>query len=245
MAYFVRKYDDVLSQLMLLEQRVSAKAPSGDMPKTLDTLAATVAERHLVGDIPKLEARIAAARTAVSALAGEQRQVTEAARAEQLKVREALVEQAEALAEKRPEQIQWKTASTAMNELFETWKGTQRSAVRLPRATEDALWKRFRAARTTFDRHRRAYFSQLDATNAQAKSAKEELISRAEALQSSTDWAGTAAEYRKLMDEWKKSRRASRKDDDALWSRFRASQDVFFQARAAKMRRSTPNTVKT
>lgn len=234
LAYFVRKYDDVLSQLMLLEQRVSAKAPSGDMPKTLDTLAATVAERHLVGDIPKLEARIAAARTAVSALAGEQRQVTEAARAEQLKVREALVEQAEALAEKRPEQIQWKTASTAMNELFETWKGTQRSAVRLPRATEDALWKRFRAARTTFDRHRRAYFSQLDATNAQAKSAKEELISRAEALQSSTDWAGTAAEYRKLMDEWKKSRRASRKDDDALWSRFRASQDVFFQARAAE-----------
>ncbi|PRB72396.1 DUF349 domain-containing protein [Arthrobacter sp. MYb213] len=234
LAYFVRKYDDVLSQLMLLEQRVSAKAPSGDMPKTLDTLAATVAERHLVGDIPKLEARIAAARTAVSALAGEQRQVTEAARAEQLKVREALVEQAEALAEKRPEQIQWKTASTAMNELFETWKGTQRSAVRLPRATEDALWKRFRAARTTFDRHRRAYFSQLDATNAQAKSAKEELISRAEALQTSTDWAGTAAEYRKLMDEWKKSRRASRKDDDALWSRFRASQDVFFQARAAE-----------
>ncbi|HJX79736.1 DUF349 domain-containing protein [Glutamicibacter sp.] len=234
LAYFVRKYDDVLSQLMLLEQRVTAKAPSGDMPKTLDTLDATVAERHLVGDIPKLEARIAAARTAVSALAGEQRQVTEAARAEQLKVREALVEQAEALAEKRPEQIQWKTASTAMNELFETWKGTQRSAVRLPRATEDALWKRFRAARTTFDRHRRAYFSQLDATNAQAKSAKEELISRAEALQTSTDWAGTAAEYRKLMDEWKKSRRASRKDDDALWSRFRASQDVFFQARAAE-----------
>ncbi len=34
------------------------------------------------------------------------------------------------------------------------------------------------------------------------------------------------------MDEWKKSRRASRKDDDALWGRFRAAQDVFFQARA-------------
>ena len=34
------------------------------------------------------------------------------------------------------------------------------------------------------------------------------------------------------MDEWKKSRRASRKDDDQLWGRFRAAQDVFFQARA-------------
>ncbi|PRA01181.1 ATPase [Arthrobacter sp. MYb224] len=234
LAYFVRKYDDVVSQLMLLEQRVAAKAPSGDMPKTLDTLAATVAERHLVGDIRAIEARIESLRGAVSTLAAAQRQANEAARAEQLKVREGLVEQAEALAGKRPEQIQWKTASSEMNELFDTWKETQRSSVRLPRATEDALWKRFRAARTTFDRHRRAYFSQLDATNAQAKTVKEELIARAEALASSTDWAGTAAEYRKLMDEWKKSRRASRKDDDALWSRFRAAQDVFFQARAAE-----------
>lgn len=88
----------------------------------------------------------------------------------------------------------------------------------------------FRAARTIFDRHRRAYFSQLDSTNASAKAVKEELIARAEALQTSTDWAATAAEYRKLMDEWKKSRRASRKDDDQLWGRFRAAQDVFFQA---------------
>ncbi|ALQ30705.1 DUF349 domain-containing protein [Glutamicibacter soli] len=232
LAYFVRKYDDVFSQLMLLEQRVAAKAPAGEMGKTIDALAAAVAERHMVGDIALLESRLETVRVAVQELSAAQRQANEAARAEQLAVREGIVEQAEAMAAKRPEQIQWKTASAAMNELFENWKATQRSSVRLPRATEDALWKRFRAARTTFDRHRRAYFSQLDSTNAAAKAVKEELIARAEALQNSTDWAATAAEYRKLMDEWKKSRRASRKDDDQLWGRFRAAQDVFFQARA-------------
>lgn len=233
LGYFVRKYDDALSQLMLLEQRVVAKAPAGELNKAVQALSATVAERHMVGDIPALESRLEDVRVAVEALASEQRKANDEARAEQLAAREAIVEQAEALAAKRPEQIQWKTASATMNELFDAWKGAQRSSVRLPRATEDALWKRFRSARTTFDRHRRAYFSQLDSTNAAAKEVKEELIARAEALQGSTDWAATAAEYRKLMDEWKKSRRASRKDDDQLWSRFRAAQDVFFQARAA------------
>ncbi|MDN6173478.1 MAG: DUF349 domain-containing protein, partial [Yaniella sp.] len=39
--------------------------------------------------------------------------------------------------------------------------------------------------------------------------------------------------YRDLMNEWKESPRASRKDDDALWARFRGAQDVFFNARDA------------
>jgi hypothetical protein len=59
------------------------------------------------------------------------------------------------------------------------------------------------------------------------------LIARAEELSTSTDWGPTAGEYRHLMDEWKASKRASRKDDDALWARFRAAQDKFFAARQA------------
>src|SRR5699024_8686809 len=43
----------------------------------------------------------------------------------------------------------------------------------------------------------------------------------------------TAAQYRDLMDEWKAAPRAGRRDDDALWARFRAAQDVFFDARTA------------
>ena len=54
------------------------------------------------------------------------------------------------------------------------------------------------------------------------------------AMSSSTDWAGTSAKYRALMEEWKKAGRASRKEDDALWARFRAAQQVFFDARRAK-----------
>lgn len=141
LSYFVRKYDDAISQLMLLEQRV-VKAPAGELSKAVSTLSATVAERHMVGDIPALETRLENVRVAVESLNGEQRKAHDEARAEQQAAREAIVEQAEAMAEKRPEQIQWKTASASMNELFEAWKASQRSSVRLPRATEDALWKR-------------------------------------------------------------------------------------------------------
>ncbi|MCV9993652.1 DUF349 domain-containing protein [Paeniglutamicibacter sp. ZC-3] len=231
LAYFVRKHDEVVSSLMLLEQRVAAKAPSSDMNKTLDHLAATVAERAMVGDIPALEARIETARAAVAELVATERKANEELRATELAAREAIVAEAEALAATDPTTVQWKQGSNRMNDLFDAWKTAQKSGVRLGRSTEDSLWKRFRGARTTFDRHRRAYFSQLDATNSEAKAAKEALIARAEELSRSTDWGPTAGEYRRLMDEWKASKRASRKDDDALWARFRAAQDVFFEAR--------------
>jgi hypothetical protein len=129
--------------------------------------------------------------------------------------------------------MQWKHSSARMAELFEAWKTEQRSGHRVGRSTEDALWKRFRAARATFDKHRKVFFSKLDTDNAEAKRQKEALIKRAEELQNSTDWGNTAREYRRLMDEWKASKRASRRDDDALWARFRAAQDVFFNARKA------------
>jgi len=231
LAYFVRKHDDVVSQVMLLEQRVAAKAPSADMGKTVDHLAQTVAEKGMVGDLAALQARLEALRAGVAELQKAEQAAGEARRAEELAAREAIVAEAEELAAKDPATVQWKQGSTRMNELFEQWKAAQKNGPRLGRATEDALWKRFRGARTTFDRHRRAFFSQLDADNAEAKAAKEALIARAEELSHSTDWGNTAAEYRRLMDEWKASKRASRKDDDALWSRFRAAQDIFFNAR--------------
>ena len=99
---------------------------------------------------------------------------------------------------------------------------------------EDELWKRFSSARTQFDRHRRQFFSQLDQAQSEAKRIKEALIAEAEALSSSVDWSRTSSAYRELMNRWKAAPRASRKEDDALWARFRAAQQVFFDARRAK-----------
>jgi hypothetical protein len=233
LAYFARKFDDIVAQIVLLEQRVASKAPTTDMQKTVTHLREQLAERNMVGDIRSAEGRLDTLSTQITELEKAEKAQHDAVRAAELAAREAIVAEAEAISGTDPAQIQWKTSSARMNELFESWKTAQKSGIRLGRSNEDALWKRFRAARTVFDRHRRAYFSQLDSNNSAAKAAKEKLIAEAEALSSSTDWGFAAGEYRRLMDEWKASPRASRKDDDALWARFRAAQDVFFTNRQA------------
>jgi hypothetical protein len=233
LGYFARKFEDIVAQIVLLEQRVSSKAPTTDMQKTVTHLREQLAERNMVGDYLSAEARLDALVTQIGELEKAEKAEHDAVRAAELAAREAIVTEAEEIAGHDPAQIQWKTSSARMNELFESWKIAQKSGVRLGRSNEDALWKRFRAARTVFDRHRRAYFSQLDSNNSAAKAVKEKLITEAEALSSSTDWGFAAGEYRRLMDEWKASPRASRKDDDALWARFRAAQDVFFTNRQA------------
>ena len=233
LGYFARKYDDVVAQIVLLEQRVASKAPATDMQKTVTHLRELLAERNMVGDLRAAEGRLDTLSGQITELEKTEKAEHDAVRAAELAAREAIVAEAEKIAGNDPAQIQWKTSSARMNELFESWKTAQKSGVRLGRSNEDALWKRFRAARTVFDRHRRAYFSQLDSNNSAAKAAKEKLITEAEALSSSTDWGFAAGEYRRLMDQWKASPRASRKDDDALWARFRAAQDVFFTNRQA------------
>ncbi|WP_026818360.1 DUF349 domain-containing protein [Arthrobacter castelli] len=231
LAYFARKYDDVAAQIALLEQRVTAKAPTTDMNKAHEHLQEQVTERAIVGDVPALQRRLDRLRTDIESLKETERAEHEAAKAAETAAREAIVVEAENIAAADPATLQWKHSSARMNELFEEWKSAQKNGMRLGRSTEDALWKRFRSARTQFDRHRRAFFSRLDSENAEAKAAKEELIARAEEMSSSTDWGRTTGEYRKLMDEWKATKRANRKDDDALWARFRAAQDTFFTAR--------------
>ncbi|WP_460669311.1 DUF349 domain-containing protein [Kocuria himachalensis] len=233
LGYFARKFDDVEAQVALLEQRVAAGAPSADMQSTVDHLAEQVGQRKMLGDVKALESRLEALRPAIRDLEAAERAAHEAQRAQNVAAREAIVAEAEQIAAQDPQRTQWKQSSARMTELFDQWKTHQKSGIRLGRAAEDALWKRFRTARTTFDRHRRAFFSQLDADNSEAKKAKEALIAEAEALSGSTDWGATAAEYRRLMDRWKESKRASKKDDDALWARFRAAQDTFFAARKA------------
>lgn len=186
----------------------------------------------MVGDYASLQERLSALNERIIKLGEAQQQERAENRERALAAREEIVAEAEQIAAQDVEKIHWKNSHARMNELFDAWKQAQRE-IHLAKSVEDELWKRFRAARTTFDRNRRAHFSQLDDRNARIKRAKEELIARAEQLSSSTDWSETSREYGKLMRAWKEVPRGSRREDDKLWARFRAAQDVFFDARNA------------
>ena len=233
MAFYVRRYLDLKATIDLFATRLPQLSVR-EIDTTLSSISESLTEPAAVGDLEGLRARFAALKT----VAAERREAVAAERAaakeQALKERTAIVERAEAIAEQDPARTQWKNSGTELRELLESWKSAQRRGPRLDRPTEDGLWKRFSHARTTFDRHRRQFFSELDAKQAQVRAAKEALIKRAEEMQTSTDWAGTSAKYRDLLAEWKKAGRASRKEDDALWARFRAAQQVFYDARRAK-----------
>ncbi|MDU5063471.1 MAG: DUF349 domain-containing protein, partial [Actinomyces sp.] len=201
---------------------------------TVATLREAVAEPAAIGDLPALRERVDKA-----AQAGEERKVQakaerQAAREQAIADRTSVVERAEEISQQGPERTHWKHSGQALRDLLEEWKTLQRKGPRLDKSTEDELWKRFSSARTVFDRHRRQFFSALDQKQTEARRVKEGLIAEAEALQNSTDWGPTSSAYRDLMDRWKAAPRASRKEDDALWARFRTAQQVFFDARRAK-----------
>lgn len=63
------------------------------------------------------------------------------------------------------------------------------------------------------------------------KETKEGLIVKAEAISQSSDWKGTADQMKALFDEWKLVGSAGREEDDALWARFNAARDAFFERR--------------
>ena len=233
MAFYVRRFLDLKATVDLFAMRLP-QLSIREIDSTVKSIGESLVAPAAVGDLDGLRARFEALR----AVAAERRAAINAERAaakeQALKDRTAIVERAEAIAAQDPGRTQWKSSGAELRELLEQWKGAQRRGPRLDRPTEDGLWKRFSHARTTFDRHRRQFFSELDAKQAQVKAAKEALTKRAQEMSSSTDWAGTSAKYRALMEEWKKAGRASRKEDDALWARFRAAQQVFFDARRAK-----------
>jgi hypothetical protein len=227
LAYYGRKYAALEVEVDLLERRVaSPEVAPEEVLATLARVRAAVAEAHAVGDLDALTARLDALVPRIEDKRSAARAEREAARAQAREHRERIVAEAEELAVSE----QWKVAGDRLRTLLEEWK----VAPHVDRGTEQALWKRFSAARNAFDRRRRHHFAHLAAHQDEAKAVKARLVTEAEALATSTDWGPTAARFRALMDEWRVAGRAARADDDALWARFRAAQDAFFAARSAE-----------
>lgn len=229
-ALYTRRYADLEATIKLFEDRLASLGPK-EIDQTLATLKEAVDQPNAIGDLPALRARVQAVEERAQARKEEAKEERRLAKEHALEERTALVERAEAILAKESSKIHWKQSGQVLRDLLEEWKQLQRRGPRLDKAAEDELWKRFSATRTQFDRRRRQYFSELDERQGQAKRVKEEIIARAEALKDSTNWGETSNAFRELMEQWKRAPRASRREDDALWARFRAAQQAFFDAR--------------
>ena len=224
-AHFGRRFDDVSTEVALLEERLASG--SSDARKIRATAAALIESlpaAAVLGDVDALGDRLAAVcRQADAAAEQEQSRRTEH-RAAAVASKEKLAVEAEELA---ANSTHWKAAGDRLRAILDEWK----TITGLDRKTDDLLWKRYSAARDAFNRRRGAHFAELDRERVTASQEKERLCRRAEELATSTDWGTTSAAFRDLLTAWKAAGRAPKDVDDALWHRFKAAQDVFFSAR--------------
>src|SRR5699024_5023629 len=227
LAHFGLRFDDLAAEVGLLEARLTSHPRDARKTRaSAETLAGQIPEAAAVGDLDSLSRRLATVIERSGEVEEDSRRRRERDRAAAIARKEELAAEAEEIG---ASSTQWKAAGNRLRAILDEWK-TIRG---IDRKTDDALWKRFSKAREAFNRRRGSHFAELDRTRAAVKRVKEELVVRAEAMSDSTDWNETATAYRRLMDEWKAAGRAPREADDALWQRFKAAQDTFFDARHA------------
>ncbi|WP_191330176.1 DUF349 domain-containing protein [Frigoribacterium sp. ACAM 257] len=229
LAYYERKYTELNGQVTLLEQRVKRGASASDVTKTVAHLKQLLVEPSAVGDVAALRTRVDALDSTVGELTEKQSAEAQEALAEAVVYRTSLVVEAETLAAQDPARVQWKQVTASVDDIFARWQKHQTEGPRIPKGEGNDLWKRFRAARSTIDQHRKAFYADLDATHREARQRKQALVESADALASKG--ADGIPEYRRLLDDWKRAGRAGKKYDDALWARFKRAGDVLYAAK--------------
>jgi hypothetical protein len=141
-------------------------------------------------------------------------------RAENLAKKIACCEQAEALAES----THWIQTAEAVKKLQADWK----TIGPVSRGREKEVWDRFRTACDRFFTRRHDDLAARKTIWTENLAKKDALCARAEALALSTDWDQAAAEIKKLQSEWRSIGPVRKSRSEAVWQRFRAAGDRFF-----------------
>ena len=235
LAYFVRKFEAIASEVALLSARIKSGAMvPGDATTAVIKLREQVRELNGVGDLAALAIAVEQLSPLIEDHRGAyeaKKAAEEAAKAERLAQvlveKEKIVAEAESLADS----TSWKVTGDRLKALLDEWK----SAPRLDKKTDTDLWKRFSSSRNKFDKRRRTHFASLEEVTAVVSDAKKKLVAEAEALATSTDWVATARKFKSLMDSWKAAGRGKQNVDTKMWARFKAAQDQFFAAKNADL----------
>ncbi|MCW0482904.1 DUF349 domain-containing protein [Gaoshiqia sediminis] len=146
-----------------------------------------------------------------------------------LEAKTALCEKAEEIASMElPNHKDWDDKSRELIELQKVW----RTIGFAPKKDNNRIYERFRSACDKFFDAKREFYSQnkeLQQNNLQLKA---DLCIQAEALKDSTDWKKATDEFIRIQKKWKEIGPVPRKQSDAIWKRFRAACDYFFEQKS-------------
>lgn len=119
----------------------------------------------------------------------------------------------------------WDEATKAIIALQEEWKKLGFAS----RKVNNELFARFRKSCDDFFAKKAEFFKQMKDELAANLAKKIELCEKAEALKDSTEWKKTTDALVALQKEWKTVGPVVKKHSDAVWKRFIAACDAFFE----------------
>lgn len=123
--------------------------------------------------------------------------------------------------------VKWNETTDQLIALQNEWKTVGRTTEK----DNEKIWAEFRAICDTFFDKKKEYFAGLNEKFAANRKIKSELISKADALKTSTDWQKTSQDLIRLQDTWKKYPSNGDKEEPKLFNRFRQACNAFFEAK--------------
>ena len=146
-----------------------------------------------------------------------------------LALKSELCAKTEALAEQPyTSRKEWNKASERLIELQKMW----RTIGFAPKKDNTRSYERFRTACDRFFEAKREFYAGIKSEMEHNLALKQEICEAAEALQSSDDWKHATEELIALQAKWKQVGAVSRRHSDAIWKRFRAACDRFFERKS-------------
>ena len=124
---------------------------------------------------------------------------------------------------------EWNRASDRLLEIQKTWKTIGFA----PKKDNNRIYERFRTACDKFFEAKRQFYAGVKAEMEHNLQLKTELCEAAESLMQSEEWKKATDELIALQARWKQIGAVSRRHSDAVWKRFRAACDRFFERKSA------------
>jgi len=114
-----------------------------------------------------------------------------------------------------------------LRQIHEDWK---KAGAATPDKAQE-LWHRYKAIRDEIKARCEAFFEKQSQERVENQKLKEALCVQVESLKESEDWNRTADAIKEIQLQWKKIGPVPQETGDALWKRFRAACDFFFDRR--------------
>ena len=173
-----------------------------------------------------LWARFKAASTAINKRHQEHFENLKAKEQENLEAKTAICEQIENFDYTALKTFkEWEEKNKEVISLQEKWKTIGFA----PKKANMKIFERFRAACDVYFNKKSEFYKNIKDEMEKNLELKKALCEKAEALKDSTDWKNTTEKMIALQKEWKTIGSVTRKHSDAVWKRFIAACDYFFE----------------